>query len=87
MAILRYAFWGFFFGTAGLYMLAGLSLVSTIFETVAKPLLYPGRFAAAIFAGADGSGVEVTALLFFSGIFYALLFVVIGALFGRHRPT
>lgn len=76
---------GFFFGAAGIYMLAGLSLVSTYFEVIATPFLLPGRFAAAMFAGPDGSTIEVAFVTFFNGVLYTLVFMAFGAIFKRQR--
>ena len=85
--MLRYVFWGFFFGTAGLYALAGLSLVSPIFETITTPFIFPGRFVSELIAGSNGNTIEVTLLTFLNGVFYALVFMALGTLFGRPRPS
>lgn len=74
---LKYALWGFLFGTFGLYALAALSLMSPIIEMIVVPFLYPGRWLAEIIAGSEGTTGDVIVLALFNGILYALLFMLI----------
>jgi hypothetical protein len=74
----RLAAIGFLFGSFGLYLLAGLSLMSPLFEVVSGPLMAPGRALAARFAGPEGSNAEIAFLTLANGILYALVFVVAG---------
>jgi hypothetical protein len=73
------AFWGFFFGTVGIYVLMLFSYT----EFVA----WPGQFAASFIVNPDAEGAEKTFVLFFCGVFYAFLFMLLGALFGKPRAT
>jgi hypothetical protein len=74
---LRYGTYGFLFGTIGLYLVAMISLMHPLFELVASPLMYPGRWLGSFIGGADGSTGEVLLLTLFNGVLYAFLFVLI----------
>jgi len=67
--------WGFIFGTAGLYILAILSLAIPFVENAASFLFGPGRFLAEKFAGTEGSNVEVLLLTLANGVIYSLIFL------------
>jgi hypothetical protein len=74
----RLAAAGFLFGTIGVYLLAGISLVSPLFEVVSAPLLAPGRFAAERLVGPDATNGDVALLTLLNGLFYMAVFVVGG---------
>jgi hypothetical protein len=74
----RLAAIGFLFGTIGVYLLAGVSLVSPLFEFVSAPLLAPGRFMAERLVGPDATDGDVALLTLLNGVFYMLVFVVGG---------
>jgi hypothetical protein len=81
MHLAAYALSGFLFGTIGLYMLAILSLMSQTFEMISGPFMAPGRLAAELAVGPNGSDAAVLALTLFNGVFYALLAVMFGIFF------
>lgn len=81
--MIRDAFWGFFFGTVGLYVLAMLSMVSSITETLVAPLMWPGRLLASLIANPDATSLEVSVLTLGNGIFYAIVFIFVK---GAYRP-
>jgi hypothetical protein len=74
----RLAALGFLFGTIGVYLLAGVSLVSPLFEVVSAPLLSPGRLAADRLIGPEGTDGDVALLTLLNGLFYMLVFVAGG---------
>jgi hypothetical protein len=67
---------GFLFGTAGMYLLAMLSLLFVAAEGIADVFLAPGRYMAEQFAGPQGSDTEVLLLTLFNGILYGLVFLI-----------
>jgi hypothetical protein len=71
----RPLFWGFLFGTLGMFILAALSLLFAPIELIAMPLFVPGRFAASLFVGSEGSDAQVVLLTIFNGVLYALIFL------------
>jgi hypothetical protein len=77
--ILFYAFWGFFFGTVGIYFFS-LFPYTEFFA-------WPGEWFGALVVRPDADSAEKTFTLFFSGIFYAFLFILLGSLFGKPRAT
>lgn len=79
--VAKFALYGFGFGTAGLFILSMLSLMSPSVELLASPFFEPGRLASGLFAGSEGSDAEVVALTLFNGVLYALLNVVFGIFF------
>lgn len=74
---------GFLFGTAGLYVLSALSLVFSVVEKVSTPLMWPGRYAAELFAGTEGSDFEVVILIIGNGVLYGLAFLLLAKLFRK----
>jgi hypothetical protein len=64
--------WGFLFGIVGLWILAMLSLMVPVIETITTPLFWPGRWMASM-VQRDGSVGTL-------GV--AFLFVMNGALYG-----
>lgn len=81
----KYALWGFAFGTLGLYLLALIALTAPVFETVSSLLMKPGRMVAEAFVDSEGSNGEVLLLTLFNGLFYLLIFILIGVLAARVR--
>lgn len=64
--------WGFLFGIAGLWLLAMLSLMVPVIETITTPLFWPGRWMGSM-VQRDGS---------VGNLGVAFLFVMNGALYG-----
>lgn len=81
----KYSLAGFLFGALGLYVLAALSLISQVFELIFVPLFTPGRTMSALFVGSEGSNLDVLLLSVFNGLFYALIFYVVGCLLARSK--
>lgn len=80
---LKYFIIGFLFGALGLYVLSALSLALPFFEVVAGPLFWPGRFLSETFVGSEGSDIVVLLLTLFNGVFYGLVFAIVGFLFTK----
>lgn len=68
---------GFLFGTVGVFVLALLSLMHPLFETVAGPFLLPGRMLAAAIAGTSASSWTVAGLYLFTGLLYGCAGVIV----------
>jgi|GEM_PF-5885051 len=70
---------GFLFGTIGILLVAMFSMLSPLIETVAMPLLWPGRFMAAYVteSGQSMSSWMVAVLYIFTGIFYAIIGMIL----------
>ena len=85
--MLRHAFWGFFFGTVILYALVAFPPAWAFFELLSTFLALPGKLAAMVVAGPDVSDLGAMLQTFFNGVFYALVFMVLGSLFSRQRPA
>lgn len=71
---------GFLFGTAGMYLLAMLSLMFQPVEVLTGFLFAPGRFISATFVGSEGSNAAVVLLTLFNGALYAGVFALLSYL-------
>lgn len=75
-------FFGFGFGTIGLWMLSALSLMHPLAERIAIPFLWPGKLFASFFVpGPVASTLMVMLLFVLNGLLYGLIALLIWLLY------